>query len=546
LLDKASLVIKNGRIYTVNKMNPWAQAVAVKGDKIVYVGSNEGLEDYIGSDTKVIDAKNRLVLPGFIDCHSHIIDGFIALFWIDLSSAKSMEEIKKLVKEYAEKHPDEPLIAGYGWTFEAVLSDQGLPRKLDLDSVVQGRPVWLGDYNGHTGLANSKFCELVASSFPEKELDSLGMERDPETGEPTGRFTECLDLYNLSPLADIIGIRQHQLEGLKYAIEKATKLGITSIHDIMVDLKDLEIHQQLRDEGALNARIYAALYHSKRTTEQDLLKFEEARLRFFDNWIKVGAVKLFIDGVPETHTAAMLEPYYDDPSSTGATFYSQNELNKVTARLDKMNFQIITHAIGDRGIRMVLDAYEKAMKENRSKNRRHRIEHVEIVAREDIVRFKQLGLIACMMPRHASVGSDMTYNVQPPGTYGAVVGPERMKLAFPWNSLDKAGAVLAFASDWMVAEMNPLLGIHTALNRGDGIYDPGEAISLEKAIEGYTINAAYASFEEDIKGSIEVGKLADIIVLSENLFQIPANKVKDAEVLLTIVGAKEVYRSDKF
>lgn len=161
MIDKASLVIKNGQIYTVNKSKPWAQAVAVKGDKIVYVGSNEGVENYIGSDTRVIDTKNRFVLPGFIDCHSHIIDGFIELFWIDLGSAKSMEEIKKLVKEYAEKHPEEPLIAGYGWTYEAVLSDQGLPRKEDLDRVVQDRPVWLGDYNGHTGLANSKFCDLL-------------------------------------------------------------------------------------------------------------------------------------------------------------------------------------------------------------------------------------------------------------------------------------------------------------------------------------------------------------------------------------------------
>jgi len=542
LVEKASLVIKNGQIYTVDKLNPWAQALAVNGDKIVYVGANKGAEKYLDSDTKVIDAKNRLVLPGFIDCHCHLICGFRELFWIDLSSAKSMEEIKKLVKEYAEKHPDEPLIAGYGWNYEAVMSDQGLPRKEDLDSVVQERPVWLEDYNGHTGWANSKFCELAVASLTEEELDFVGMERDPETGEPTGMFVEFLDLH----LTDIVDIERHRLEGLKYAIEKATKLGITSIHDPLVDLEDLETYQQLRNESALNVRIYIALYHHKRTTEEDLLKFEEARSRFFDNWIKVGAVKLFIDGVPETHTAAMLEPYYDDPSSTGSTIYTPDEFNKVTARLDKMNFQIITHAIGDRGIRVVLDAYDKAQKENRNKNRRHRIEHVEIVTKEDIARFKQLSVIACMMPRHASIGSDVTYNVQPPATYSAIVGPEKIKLAFPWNSLDKAGAVLAFASDWTVAEMNPLLGIHTALNRGGDIYDPREAISLEKAIEGYTINAAYASFEEDIKGSIEVGKLADIIILSENLFEIPANKVKDVDILLTIVGGKEVYRSDKF
>jgi len=520
LVDKASLVIKNGQIYTVDKSTPLAEALAVKRDKIVYVGSNEEVEDHIGSDTKVIDAKNRLVLPGFIECHSHLIDGFVELFWINLFSANSMEEIKRLIRKYTEKHPDEHLIGGYGWNYEAVLSDQGLPKKEDLD-VVRDRPVWLVDYSGHTALANSKFCELLVSSLKEEELGYTGMEKDSETGEPTGRFFECLDVWSLSSLAETFDIRQQQLEGLKYAIEKATRLGITSVHDIMVNLNDLKIHQQLRNEGALNARIYAVLYHPKRTTKEDLLKFEETRSKFSDEWIKVAAIKLFIDGIAETHTAA---------------FYTLDEFKKITARLDKMNFQMCTHACGDRGVRMILDAYEYAMKKNCSKNCRHRIEHIEVVTKEDVPRFKQLGVIASMQPLHAA--SDESYC--------KALGTERLKEAFPWNSLDKAGAVLAFGSDWQVADMNPLLGVHSAVNREDIMLDPGEAISLEKAIEGYTINAAYASFEEDIKGSIEVGKLADIIILSDNLFEIPIDKVKDAKVLLTIVGGKEVYRSDKF
>jgi len=533
--DKASLVIKNGHIYTVNKSNPVAEALAVKRDKIVYVGSNEEVEDHIGSDTKVIDAKNRLILPGFIECHSHLIDGFVELFWISLFSANSMEEIKRLIRKHAEKHPDEYLIGGYGWNYEAVLSDQWLPKKEDLD-VVRDRPIWLVDYSGHTALANSKFCELLLSSLKEEELGYTGMEKDPETGEPTGRFFECLDVWSLSSLVETFDIKQQQLEGLKYAIEKATRLGITSVHDIMVNPNDLKIHEQLRNEGALNARIYAVLYHPKRTTKNDLLKFEETSSKFSDEWIKVAAIKLFIDGIPETHTAAMVEPYCDVPSTSGSTFYTLDEFKKITARLDKMNFQMCTHACGDRGVQMILDAYEYAIKKNCSKNHRHRIEHIEVVTKEDIPRFKQLGVVASMQPLHAT--SDESYC--------KALGTERLKAAFPWNSLDKAGAVLAFGSDWQVADMNPLLGIHAAVKRADIMLDPGEAISLEKAIEGYTINAAYASFEEDIKGSIEVGKLADIILLSENLFEIPIDKVKDVKVLLTIVGGKEVYRSDEF
>ena len=535
LVDKASLVIKNGRIYTVDKMNPWAQALAVNGDKNVYVGANKGVEKYVDSDTKVIDAKNRLVLPGFIDTHIHAVFGYQQSFWVDLSSANSLENIYKLVKEHAEKHPDARLIGGYGWNYDAVMSDRRLPNKEDLDSVVNGRPAFLISYCGHTGWANSKFTKIAEQSLEEKASDLGEMEREPETGEPTGIFFRAFDPLPVGGSISSL-LKEKQIEGLKNVIDQAIRLGITSIHDPQVDSDDLEAYQQLRNEGALEVRVYIALYHHKETAEEDLIRFDKARSRFSDEWIKVGAVKLYIDGVPETHTAAMMEPYSDDPSSTGSTVYTPDEFKKITARLDKMKFQIFTHSCGDRGVRVIFDAYENAMRKNGRRDSRHRIEHVEVISQEDISRFRQLGVIADMMPRHAAPDID--------GAYNLALGPERLKTAFPWNSLDKAGAVLAFSSDWPVAEMNPLRGIHIALTRS-GDLDPEQAISLEKAIEGYTINAAYASFEEDIKGSIEAGKLADIIILSENLFEIPAEKVKDVEALLTIVGGKEVYRSDK-
>ncbi len=536
MVNKASLVIKNGRIYTVDKSNPWAQALAVKGDKIIYVGPSKGVEQYIDSDTKVVDAKNRLVLPGFIDSHIHAVFGYQQSSCVDLSSATTLEEIYKLVREHAERHPDARLIEGYGWKYGAVLSDRGLPNKEDLDSVVNDRPAWLTSYCGHTGWANSKFTKIAEQSLEEKASELGEMERDPETGEPTGIFFRAFDLFPVGGSISSL-IKGNQIEGLKYVINEATKFGITSIHDPQVDLEDLEAFQQLRNEDALDVRVYIALYHHKEMTERDLIRFGEARSKFCDEWIRVGAVKLYIDGVPETHTAAMLEPYSDDPSSTGETVYTSEEFKKITARLDEMKFQIFTHSCGDRGVRVILDAYENAMKKNGRRDSRHRIEHVEVVSQEDISRFKQLGVIADMMPRHASLESD--------GTYRIVLGVERVKTSFPWNSLDKAGAVLAFSSDWPVAEKNPFVAMHTALTRG-GELSPEEAVSLEKAIEGYTINAAYASFEEDIKGSIEVGKLADVIVLSHNLFEIPSVKVKDVGVLLTIVGGREVYRSDRF
>ncbi|MFQ5872288.1 MAG: amidohydrolase [Dehalococcoidia bacterium] len=326
------------------------------------------------------------------------------------------------------------------------------------------------------------------------------------------------------------------MEGMRFVTNQATRLGITGIHDPQVDLDDLEAYQHLRNEGALNVRVYIAMYHHEETAQEDLTRFDAARSRFSDEWIKVGAVKLYIDGVPATHTAAMLEPYSDDPSSTGEAVYTQDEFNNIAARLDRMKFQIFTHSCGDRGDRMIFDAYENAMRENGRRDSRHRIEHTDLISQEDISRFRQLGVIAAMTPRYVALDDETSW---------AVLGPERMRAAEPWNSLDQAGAVLAFSSDWPVTEMNPLLGIYSAVNRSDDI-SPEQAISLEKAIQGYTINAAYASFEEHLKGLIEVGKLADIIILSDNLFEIPADKIKDVEVLLTIVGGKEVYRSEKF
>lgn len=533
---KGCLVIKNGRIYTVDKMKPWAQALAISGDKILYVGTNKDVEKHVDADTKVVDAKNRLVLPGFIDTHIHAAFGYQQSSWVDLSFAKSLEKIFELVKEHAEKRPNVRLIGGYGWRYDAIPSDKGLPKKEDLDKVINDRPALLISYCGHTGWANSKFTNIAEQSLEEKASDLGEMERDPETGEPTGIFFRAFDLLpvggNISSL-----IKEKQIDGLKYVINQAIRFGITSIHDPQVDLQDLEAYQQLRNGGALNVRVYIALYHHKEVTEQDLIRFDEARSKFSDEWIKVGAIKLYIDGVPETHTAAMLEPYSDDPSKTGETVYTPDEFKKIVARLDKMKFQIFTHSCGDRGVRVIFDAYENTMRKNGRRDSRHRIEHVEVISQEDISRFKQLGVIADMMPRHAALPFDETYRI--------VLGPERVKMAFPWNSLDKADAVLAFSSDWPVAEMNPLLGIHTALTRG-GNLSIEETITLEKAIKGYTINAAYASFEENIKGSIEVGKLADIIILSDNLFEIPPNKVKDVEVVLTIVGGKEVYRSNQF
>lgn len=536
MADKASLLIRNGRIYTVDKKRSWAQALAADGGRIVFVGTDKQAEEYAGPHTKVVDAKGRLVLPGFIDSHVHFASGYMETSWVNLNSASSLEDMFGMMSEHARKHPDSRLVGGFGWEYEAAQSKGGLPKRTDLDEVVSDRPVWLISYDGWVGLANSRFTGLAEKALREKSSILGGMERDPRTGEPTGVF---YDPYDLAYLGGDISelIRENEVEGLKEIIGQATVYGITSVHDAQTDIKDIESLEQLRNDGALNVRVYNALYYTRETGEQDLVRFKEAKSRYSDEWIKAGAVKLFIDGVPESHTAAMLEAYSDDPAVKCEPKFTPERFNEIVEELDRMGFQCLIHACGDRGVRIALDACENALMRNGRRDSRHRIEHIEVISDRDIPRFKQLGVIASMQPEHMESSPDSNY-------YRAV-GEDRMRKAFRWRSLSRAGAILAFSSDWYVANLNPLIGMHKAVTRERG---PGEdqKIPLEEAIEAYTINGAYASFEEDIKGSLEPGKLADIVILSDNLFEMPPNGIREVEVLMTILGGNEIYRSQKF
>ena len=377
---------------------------------------------------------------------------------------------------------------------------------------------------------------MAVKSFEGCPVELGAMERDADTGEPTGVFHNPGDLVFLAGALSRL-IREKELEGLRWIFRKLPKYGITSVHDAQSDFKTLAEYRKLREEGGLLARAYIAYNYEKTATEEDLLKLSEMT-KENDEWIRLGAIKLFIDGVLDSHTAAMLEPYTDDPSVSGETRYSPEQFKQIVTMLDGMGFQCMTHSCGDRGVRTVLDAYEAAAKANAPRERRHRIEHIEMLSEADVPRFKELGVIASMQPIHAVPVDDEALE--------RAAGKERMGRSFPWRSLDEAGAVLAFSSDWSVADMNPLPGIQAAVTRDWNPDFKSQAVSLEKAIEAYTLNEAYASFEEDVKGSIEKGKLADFVVLSENLFDIDPEQMGDVEVLLTILGGREVYRSERF
>jgi predicted amidohydrolase YtcJ len=544
--DDADLVIRNARVYTVDSQRPWAQAVAIKGDRIAWVGDEGGVSQHVGSATRVIDAGGRMLLPGFIDSHFHVLLGGNPDV-LRIENANSLKEIQDQVRDFAQKHPQLTWIEVEGWNYSA-FPNGTLPRALDLEGLTGGRPAFLVAYDYHTIWMNREAMRVFGiTRETNKVIFAEKVEKDPASGEPTGIVTG-FGSTGLSEDAEA-ELRKHlpshadgQVErGVEWNTKQAVKAGITTVVDPQSYLEDLDIYARLRQQRKIPTRLQVALFHRRGTTEATLQKFDEARRKYNDDWLRVAAVKLYIDDVIEPHTAALLEPYADRPGTRGELDYPPDEFKQVVARIDRMKFQVFIHSIGDRGIRTALDAIDYAEKQNGPRDRRDELIHIECLNERDIPRFKQLGVIACMQPRHCA--PDIT------GQWAKAVGPRRWKYAWAFRSLRDSGATLAFASDWNVAEMEPLIGIYTALTRKgldgkpEGGWVPDQTIDLETAIRGYTINGAYANFVEQNRGSITPGKYADLVLISDDLFKIPADKIKDAKVLWTMVAGKQVWKS---
>ena len=542
----ADLVIRHARVYTVDEQHPWAEAVVVRGDRIAWVGSDSEAVPYIGASTKVVDAGGRLLLPGFIDSHFHaLLGGDPDVFRIQNND--SLQAIQQQVKDFARQHPKLKWIEVEGWNYSA-FPDGSLPTAKDLEGLTGGRPAFLVAYDYHTIWMNREALkEFGITRNTKSVIFAEGVEKDPKTGEPTGILTG-FGSTGLSQEAEA-ELRQHlpshmgdaDARGVKYNIAAATRVGITTVIEPQSYLEDLPIYDHLQMTGGLPARLQVALFHRRGTTQATLDQFDEARKKYNTDVLRVSAVKLYIDDVIEPHTAAMLEPYTDRPDTRGELDYPPDEFKQVVARLDAMKFQVFIHSIGDRGIRTALDAIEYAEQQNGPRDRRYQLVHVECLSPEDIPRFKQLKVVACMQPRHCA--PDIT------GQWAKAVGPARSKYAWAFRSLRDAGATLAFSSDWNVAEMEPVIGIYTALTRKgldgkpEGGWIPEQTVDLETAIRGYTINGAYANFVESNRGSITPGKYADLVLLSDDLFKISPDKIKDVKTVWTVVGGRQVYRA---
>ena len=538
------IVVRNARVYTVDAQRPWAQAVAIKDDRIVWVGDEKDAEGHTGPTTNVIDAAGRMLLPGFIDSHFHILLGGNPDV-LRIENGNTLAEIQRQVREFAMKRPELKWIEVEGWNYSAFPRGT-LPSAKDLAGLTGGRPAFLVAYDYHTIWMNREALrEFGITRATRKVIFAEHVEKDPNTAEPTGILTG-FGSTGLSPDAEA-ELRKHLPSHTPEAIARnvqnnlaaAVRAGITTVVDPQSYLEDLDMYARLRREGKLPTRLQVALFHRRGTTQEMLQQFEQARQKYNDDRLRVSAVKLYIDDVIEPHTAALLEPYADRPGTRGELDYPPDEFKEVVARLDRMKFQVFIHSIGDRGIRTALDAIEYAEEQNGPRERRDELIHIECLNEKDIPRFKQLGVVACMQPRHCA--PDIT------GQWAKAVGPARWKYAWAFRSLRDAGAMLAFSSDWNVAEMEPLIGIYTALTRKgldgkpEGGWVPAQTIDLDTAIRAYTINGAFANFVEQNRGSITPGKYADLVMLSDDLFKIPAEKIKDTNITWTMVGGKTVW-----
>jgi predicted amidohydrolase YtcJ len=546
----ADVVVLHGHIYTVNARQPWAEALAIRHGKIIAVGTEREINAYRGVSTKVIDAKGRLVLPGFTDCHAHFLDGSFTLEQINLDDATTIAEIVQRVKAYAALHPKDPWVLGRGWTYP-VFGTSGLPDKKYLDAVVPHRPVYLESYDGHTWWANSR--ALAAAHITRETPNPPGGEivRDPTTGEATGAIKEdAADAVLRRAIPE--PSREAKLQAIRAGMQHANQFGVVrmhvpgSVYAHKDDLKSVDVLEELRRRGLLSVRFYLAYrLDPPEVSDNQLKEILQARDRYHDDWIAAGSAKFFLDGVIETHTAAMLAPYSNSnvPSLTGDLLWDAEKYKKFVAELDKNDIQVFTHAIGDRAIRVALDAYEGAAKKNGTKDARHRIEHIEDISAADIPRLGHLGVIASMQPLHAYPNED-TFEAWVPS-----VGPERAQRAWAWHSIQAAGGVLAFGSDWPIVTLSPWPGLQNAVTReaadGEpkGGWIPAERISLAEAIRGYTLNAAFAGHREKSEGSLEAGKLADLIVVSQDVFKVDPSKIGETKVLLTMVGGRVVYEA---
>jgi predicted amidohydrolase YtcJ len=535
----ADLVFRNGKVYTVDAPRSWASVVAVKAGRIVYVGRDSLPTGLVGPRTEVVDLAGRMMLPGFQDAHVHPVDSGVDLGECDLNAAPTARAAADTIRAYAAAHPELPWIRGAGW--QLPLFPQGNPSRSLLDSLVPDRPAFLWAADGHSAWANSRALALAGITRATRDPPNGRIERDRRTGEPSGTLREsATDLVErvLPPRTP-----SELAAGLDRAERLAGSFGITSVFSANTDEAELQTLASADRARHLRLRVVAALI-APGSGDSMLGRLRDWRTRYATPLVRPTAVKLFQDGVIESRTAAMLAPYLDRHGDAGTPVRTQAELDPLVAALDRDGFQIHVHAIGDRAIRMTLDALARARAVNGARDSRHAIAHLELIDSADVPRFRELGVVANFEPLWANGDEYLTTMTEP------ALGRARSRWLYPIATAVRSGAVVSGGSDWSVSSLNPLDAIETGVTHrdpGDTIgppWNPVERVDLPTMIALYTINAAWALHQDHETGSIELGKLADLIVLDRNLFEVPLSRIHEVRVERTVLEGRTVFQRD--
>jgi predicted amidohydrolase YtcJ len=529
------LIILNANVHTMDAQQPLAQAIAVSGNRIVAVGTSKDIKDLAGPRTRVIDAHNQLALPGFNDAHVHFISGGFQLSSVDLRDANTPEEFADRIRRFAEKLPQGRWITGGDWDHERWPKTE-LPTKELIDRFTPNTPVFVNRLDGHMALANSLALKLASVTKLTPEPTGGVIVRDPKTGEPTGILKDAAQnfVWKVIPTPSF----EEKLAAAQAATNHAASLGVTSVQDMSAGA-DVGVYQALLDRGELKNRIYAMwpLPRWERLAQTGV------RAHFGSEMLRTGGLKGFADGSLGSTTALFYEPYKDAPNTSGIAtdeMYPEGVMLERVRGADRAGMQVMIHAIGDRANDIILSIYEQVAQQDGERDRRFRIEHAQHLRPQDIARFGRDHVIASMQPYHAIDDGRWAEKR---------IGKERAKTTYAFRSLLDSGATLALGTDWTVAPLNPLLTIYAAVTRRtlDGKHPDGwipeQKISVDEAVRAYTVGSAYAEFQEKVKGTITPGDLADIVILSQDIFKIDPKEIEKVKVVMTIMDGRVVYEA---
>jgi hypothetical protein len=535
LSNEITQVVVNGRIWTGEAAQPWAEAMAISGDRLAVVGTNEEVRAAaLAQDVATLDARGRLVVPGFIDSHVHFIEGGFRLASVQLRDAATKDEFVSRIRAFAGTVPAGTWITGGDWDHSLWGGEP--PARAWIDAATPNHPVWVNRLDGHMALANSAALALAGVSRDTADVEGGTIDRDAN-GDPTGLLRDnAMSLVErvVPPPSDEMNDR-----ALAAAMRYVAERGVTSVHH-MGTWDDLAVFERAWRQGTLATRIYAAVPLPTWARLRDRIASGDfgADGRG-DAWLRIGALKGFVDGSLGSHTAAFLDPFTDAPDDVGLLVNTPDDLFAWISGADEAGLQVVVHAIGDRANRLLLDLYARVAAEHGPRDRRFRIEHAQHLSPADIPRFAALDVIPSLQPYHAIDDGRWAEKV---------IGPERIKTTYAFKALVESGARLAFGSDWFVAPPTPLEGIYAAVTRRtlDGGHPDGwvpeQKISVEQTLLAYTRDAAYASFDEKTRGTLRAGKLADFVVLEADILSVPPETIRDVKVDLTVVGGRTVYQ----